>query len=143
MNILVKYHKTILVTATIIFLSLVNVQKITPDDLPLFKNFDKVVHFLMYFGITSIFLLESYYAGTKINYKISIRLDLFPLFLGGSMEILQSLLTPNRSGDWIDLLFNMTGIAVASIVFHRVKDNVLIKKLVSFPFRVNSMEKIR
>jgi len=90
--------------------------------------FDKVVHFLMYFGLS---------AATGINYihmKVG-RIDIKKLFIysialpiayGGFIEIIQNYFIANRDGDWFDFLADALGSFVAlpvALVFR----NYLIK----------------
>ena len=114
----------------IVFLSLSNVHSLGLDRFWFFKNEDKVIHFLMYFGLSFSLITEYYIKIFKINLNLFL-INLFPVFFGGFIEILQSVLTNNRSGDWIDFLADTAGVIFAVIVFFLLKENKLVLKYIS------------
>jgi len=89
------------------------------DQVSLFPNFDKFVHFMMYFSLSTILILET--IGLK-NFSIKgfLRACLIAiittLILGGLIEIIQSDFTSYRSGDIIDWLSDMGGSVSACLV---------------------------
>ncbi|MGC1390490.1 MAG: VanZ family protein [Bacteroidales bacterium] len=103
---------SILVALVIMYLSLANSH--TFDKVASFitiPNFDKVVHFLMYFGLMSVIILEN-----RKTIKGTVNLffiGLIPFSYGVLMEILQSALTVTRTGSIFDALANGTGILVS------------------------------
>lgn len=134
MNYLKHYHKTLLVTFFVVFLSLANMENIQPQRFYLFKHADKVVHFLMYFGITIVFLFEHYIETWKMQ-KRDYVMNIYPLLLGGFIEIIQTAFMPYRSGEWYDLIANISGIFAANLLFYFIKDVKLFIWLIRFPFR--------
>lgn len=134
MNFLKLYNKTILITLFVLFLSLYNVNTFIPHSFYLFKNEDKVIHLLMYFGITIVLLFESYLANPRSVNKMLL-LNIFPLFIGGMVELMQTYLTQFRSGDWFDFFADAAGVILADIVFKYIKDFNFFKKAVKFPFQ--------
>lgn len=70
---------------------------------------DKMMHF------TGYFLLTTWFAGVarKSRYWL---VGLGLIVLGGSMEILQSLMRNGRTGDWMDMLANTLGICAGLAV---------------------------
>jgi VanZ family protein len=99
---------SILVALIILYLSLSNPH--TFDKVPIIKipHIDKIVHFLMYFGLTSVIIFEN----RKLinNVRQLLLISLIPLFYGILMEVLQTVLTTSRTGDIFDALFNTIGI---------------------------------
>lgn len=81
-----------------------------PQDLPVqefytIPHFDKVVHFGMYFvlAILLVFPFQS------VRLPVGWSLLLATLLIGGAIEILQFLVTSERSASWGDLAADMAG----------------------------------
>ncbi|WP_363321515.1 VanZ family protein [Plebeiibacterium sediminum] len=123
------YWRTILVICIILFLSLMNVNKVLPSEVKFFKHFDKIVHFLMYFGLSFIFFIENYVNKNSIR-KYWIIID--TILIGISIEFLQFLLTNYRSGNFYDAVFNSIGVLAGSILFILMKDQNFIYKVLLF-----------
>ncbi len=129
-----KYHKTLSIITIITLLSLLNTSDIQPRNIRLFPHFDKVVHFLMYFTLAFIFMLEYYIHHHKTISKIS-KILILPLFYGGLMELLQLLITANRSGEWWDMLANACGIITAYFAVLLFRNSPLVHKWMLFPLK--------
>ncbi len=114
----------------IVFLSLSNLHTLGLERFWFFKNEDKVIHLLMYFGLSFSLITEYYIKIFKINLNLFL-INLFPVFFGGFIEILQSLLTNNRSGDWFDFFADTAGVILAVVVFFLLKDNKLVLKYIN------------
>jgi VanZ family protein len=113
---MVKKNKfSILVALIIAYLSLTSSH--TFDKIPLINipNFDKVVHFGMYFGFMSVIILENRKTikGTSQLFLIG----LIPLLYGVLMEIMQATLTVTRSGSFYDALANSIGILISILIW--------------------------
>ena len=111
-----RYPLSLFVFAAIVYLSLFR----PSDDMQLpmlFEHMDKVVHFIMYAGLSFIIWYEFFrsHSGIK-SIKAFIAMFLIPSLFSGLMEYLQSRLTTYRAGDAMDLLFNVLGIIFANIV---------------------------
>jgi VanZ family protein len=131
MKLLKYYNKTILLTILILFLSLANFESVGPQFR--FRYEDKVIHFLMYFGITIVYLFEHYIESGHVNNK-SFAINLYPLLLGGLIEIIQARFTSTRSGEWFDFFADLFGIIIANIFFLIIKDKKLFIRIIKFPF---------
>lgn len=89
---------------------------IRPSDIPSIEldlpiQLDKVVHFLMYLGLSGATALNYIY-GEKghINMKkMLVYAFLIPILYGGLIEILQENYFPPRSGDWADFFADALG----------------------------------
>ena len=111
-----RYPLSLLVFAAIVYLSLFR----PSDDMQLpmlFEHMDKVVHFIMYAGLSFIIWYEFFRSHTKgMNIKLFLAIFLIPALFSGLMEYLQSKTTDYRSGDIMDLLFNVLGIIFSNII---------------------------
>ena len=111
-----RYPLSLLTFGAIIYLSLFR----PSDDMQLpmlFEHMDKVVHFIMYAGLSFIIWYEFFRSHTKgMNIKLFLAIFLIPALFSGFMEYMQSKATDYRSGDIMDLLFNVLGIIFSNII---------------------------
>jgi VanZ family protein len=110
---------SILLALLIMYLSLApssTFKKVSLFDLP-FQ--DKIVHFLMYFSLMSVLILENRNT-IRSNLQLFM-IAIIPLFYGILMEILQSTLTVSRSGSIFDAIFNLAGIIVSLLLWLLIK----------------------
>lgn len=72
---------------------------------------DKIVHFLMYFGLSIVASFNYIYdrKGKIIILKLVAFAILVPIVYGGLIEILQAEYFTGRSGDWYDFLADVLG----------------------------------
>jgi len=93
----------------------------TFDEIPNFNipNFDKFVHFGMYFGLMSVIIFES--RKTLKSTGSLFLTALIPLCYGILMEILQSALTTSRTSSFYDVLANSFGILVSLLLWLKIK----------------------
>ena len=111
-----EYPFSIILFGVITYLSLAQPPRIGAL---LFKNWDKVVHFCMYGGLSGVFWIEFLlkHRKKKANYIYAvIGAVVYPILLGGLLEICQKYFTKYRSGDWLDMLSNTGGVIIASII---------------------------
>lgn len=111
-----RYPLSLLVFAAIVYLSLFR----PSDDMQLpmlFEHMDKVVHFIMYAGLSFIIWYEFFRSHTnRRSIKMFLAIFLIPALFSGFMEYMQSKATDYRSGDIMDLLFNVLGIIFSNII---------------------------
>ena len=91
-------------------------------------NADKVVHVLMYGGLTYLFA-KGFYRQTAcelLNRHYLITAAVLCTLYGGFLEILQSAPFISRSGDWLDFFFNGIG-ALASAAVLKMKKELLMR----------------
>ena len=114
-----RYKYTLIVSLLILYLSLKNASAF--NKVPLFNipHFDKIAHFCMYFGLMSVFILETK-RSDNFNRSV-ILLAPFPFLYGILMEILQGLLTTTRSPSIYDVLFNTFGILFSVLAWLIIK----------------------
>lgn len=127
----IKNHLiSLLIIAIICYLSFFTPPKTDLNEIP---NLDKLVHFCMYFGLSSIIWIEYLWHHTSVSWRqILPRVIFFPILLSGLIEILQENCTATRSGDWLDFIANSIG-ALASVpagyyVYHRLVRKYLSRR---------------
>jgi len=105
---------SILAALTILFLSLASAKTFEKVPLNNIPNFDKFVHFSMYFGLMSVIIFEN-----RISLRNTKRLlfaSLIPLSYGILLEFLQALFTTTRSGSFYDALADFAGVYVSVLI---------------------------
>jgi len=88
------------------------------------ENVDKFVHFIFYFVLTAlvyIYLINKYIKSQAIVYAI-----VFCVFYGMIIEVLQEAITVNRKMELLDVLYNCSGVLIASLLI--VKCSKCFKK---------------
>ena len=83
------------------------------------SNFDKFVHFCMYFTLSSVIWIE--FLRAYRNRKAPMARGLvgamvFPIVYSGVVELLQAYATTTRSGDWAVFIFNTLGALAGTAV---------------------------
>ena len=111
-----KYWISILIIAIVLVLCFIKLSDI-PVQAPM-PDFDKLVHVLMLGGVAgAIFFDNSYYFRKRVSGKSIIWGSfVFPIVLGGLIEIGQKYLTTYRSGDWWDFWADIVGIICAYLI---------------------------
>ena len=121
-----NYKFSLLVVAVILFLSFF---KPPHTELDKITNFDKFVHFSMYFGFSAVIWFEYLrcHRGNlslwvihntvfSVNWlKLLLGAMVLPIALSGAIELGQEYLTTHRGGDWWDFASNSTGVVAASL----------------------------
>ncbi|MDR0769480.1 MAG: hypothetical protein LBE71_06245 [Dysgonamonadaceae bacterium] len=107
--VLKKYWVTLLFIAVILLLCFINPPKVPRLSM---TNFDKLVHSLMFFGLSgSVFFDGSFHLKQKVGgWSIFGGSFLFPVLFGSGIEIAQEYLTVARRGDWMDFLYDVIGV---------------------------------
>jgi len=106
---------SIIVALVILYLSLADSQSFDKVRFFNIPYFDKIAHFLMYFGLMSVIVFEHRNA---INERIQLSLvALIPFTYGILMEILQLTIAANRSGSVFDVIANAAGIIIAALLW--------------------------
>lgn len=99
--------------------------QLASDKLPkaVFSWNDKIIHFGIYFVLTSLMCLgfSRYNFKNPISRELMGRIILISLSLGGIAELIQEYAVPSRFGDWLDFLANTLGViasaALGKLVF--------------------------
>lgn len=108
-----RYYPSILITLAVIILSLVPMPEV--PQLGYVPLWDKWVHFVMYGGLCLVYWFDFHRNkhSKKAWRKWLLWIVLFPIALGGLMELGQAYLTTCRNGDWIDFIANTIGVLLA------------------------------
>lgn len=115
-----KYKLSLLCVAVILVLSFMPIGEVEIPDLPFHIGPDKVVHFLMYGGLTFTILFERRWSFTWWAPAIAV-------VLGCLVEVGQEYLTTWRTGRWDDACANAIGAIVMVVI---VKTCSVLKKKV-------------
>jgi len=117
-NNLLRYHVfTIICGIGILILCSIHLPQ--QNNIPVIPNFDKIVHFTMYFILSISFVVET--TMTKSNTRKNILWAyvaalLLSALLGGLIEYIQGYLTDYRSADIMDWLFDLGGSLTACLL---------------------------
>ncbi|MDR1371624.1 MAG: VanZ family protein [Dysgonamonadaceae bacterium] len=119
-----KYWISISVNVAVLTVCMIKPPEV--EGLPV-TNFDKLIHLLLFMGISGItFFDNTSYLRKKISLlRIFLGSFIFPLVFGGLIEVLQATLTSSRSGDWTDVGFDAIGAIIGMMTC--VLINVRIK----------------
>lgn len=111
----IKRHSfSLIFILAVTYLSLFRPPKTSLNEI---DHLDKVVHFGMYFVMSSVLWLEYLAARHHRDipwWHVMVGAMLCPVFYGGFMELLQAFTTTYRSGDWLDFVFNTLGVLSGS-----------------------------
>ncbi|MBQ9231607.1 MAG: VanZ family protein [Prevotella sp.] len=107
-----KYPFSILCFLTIWYLSFFTPPETELEEVPFI---DKWVHIIMYGGSCTVLWIEYLRKHTLLNKsKLFLLAFLAPILMSGIIELLQEYCTNHRrSGDWLDLAANSTGVTLA------------------------------
>ena len=111
-----KYPFSVVCIALIWILSLVPFFPETPLDNVEF--IDKWVHILMYGGTFTVVWIEYIFKHRSADYeKLFFWAWVAPIIMSGVLELLQEYCTfGHRSGDWLDLAANASGVTLACVI---------------------------
>lgn len=109
-----EYILTTIVSVAIVVLSTIPIPENPPlGDVPLI---DKWVHMVMYGSLSFVMWADRAVLGKRLiprGYWWAMLL--YPILLGGLMELVQAHLTTCRSGDWIDFEADAVGALIATV----------------------------
>jgi VanZ family protein len=119
----IQYHGFSILCGTSI-LVLCTIPIPTQDNIPLFPNFDKFVHLMMYFTLNSCMILETI-KGKSRQSKSFGRTCLWTVgisaLFGGLIEIIQGCFTAYRSADIVDLGFDTAGALLSCLLIGSIR----------------------
>ncbi len=113
-----SYWKSILSVIVIVYLSFAS-----PSDYREMPNvnilfFDKIVHVALYLFLTIVLIFDfrSHNKFSKNNSIYIVQCILFPIVLGGCIEIAQDKWFYPRTAEWVDWLADILGVTIALVV---------------------------
>jgi VanZ family protein len=106
---------SLIIALIILFLSFTGQETFDEFNIPKIPYLDKIVHAGMYFVFmfSLIFENRTWLAGPGKYFLLA----MIPFFYGTAIEILQPLLTKNRTGDFFDVCFNTLGVILAILLW--------------------------
>ena len=115
-----QYWKTIVWFAIVFFLSTMKVPDVPRIPLIDIPHFDKIIHFLMYFILATIWMIDDY-KKRKLFRTLNLIITFASAVLYGALlELVQKIIVQNRSGDILDVFANMMGAIFALILFRNI-----------------------
>lgn len=116
-----RYPISLCIIVAVIYLSFFRPP--SPEEIPTFPGMDKVVHFLMYFGLSGVLWWEHHRAHRKYcapRWHGYVGAMVCPIVFSGVVELLQTYCTTYRGGDWLDFAANAAGVVVVSLLQDRL-----------------------
>jgi peptidoglycan/LPS O-acetylase OafA/YrhL len=103
------YQPTVAVLVAVLYLTLLP-QPLGEEEIHLFEGADKVVHFIMFGGLTGTFIFDRWRIGRPLNMRQALLVALCSAALGALVEYLQFATHLGRTGnDPMDALANALG----------------------------------
>jgi len=115
------YWKSILIISGILYLSFAPPSEF--KGIPTFENEDKLVHIIMYGGLTCVLIFDfrQYAKNNTLSSLAFILICLLtPIILGGMVEILQPMYFAPRTAEWFDWFSDITGVLLGWLVMKLV-----------------------
>lgn len=113
-----KYPLTLLVVATIFYLSFFKPPQTDMENIP---GIDKLVHVCMYGGLCFMLWIEYLRNHPSMNrLRMLVGGILLPILLSGAIELMQTYCTEHRGGDWLDFAANSLGVILAALIGHYI-----------------------
>ena len=122
-NFLHSYWGSILIIAGILYLSFTPPS--TFQGIPTFniKHLDKIIHFLLYSGLSLVLIYD--FQKNKRSNIVSVSFVtfciLFPIVLGGLVEIMQQQFFAPRTAEWSDWFSDIGGVLAGWLVMYLLR----------------------
>lgn len=112
LNSLWNFRLSVMLTLIIGVVCLVPIPETPLQDV---RFIDKYTHVLMYWGYASVLWGETVHRNRGGSFRLQNYLVcfLFPILLGGLIEVCQACLTTSRNGDFTDFLANAFGVLIS------------------------------
>jgi len=126
-TLLKKYWLTILYVLIVLILCFMNPAAFPASPV---KNFDKLVHVLMFLGLSGVVFFDNtnYLRSPISKMRIFLSSLLFPIALGGLIEIMQADLTKTRTGDWYDFFSDQIGAFIGYVIALLINNYFLLRE---------------
>jgi len=119
---IIKNKFSIVIALLILLLSLLGSGTLERVDFLDMTFSDKIVHFGMYFGFTSVIIYEN--RKQVMLPGIFVVAALISFFYGIFMEFLQEYLTASRTGSVYDVIFNTAGIMASVMLWLLIRPHI-------------------
>lgn len=119
------YWKSILITLGILYLSFASPGTFKSVPVPRIPHFDKLIHILMYTVLSVVLVYDFWqkYKEQRINRKFLFICILYPILLGGLVEIFQEAFFKPRSADWFDWFADIIGVFIGWAIMRLILKN--------------------
>ena len=113
------------IPASLWFLLILIGSLIPPNNIPDIQFSDKLIHAIFYGILAFLLFLAVDQQNKKTNTLVSRwKAVLFiGLSAGAVVELIQMYLTESRSGEWLDVIANISGMLIALIIAEKLKKN--------------------
>jgi len=113
-----SYWKSILSVVVILYLSFAPPSDFSEMPKVNILFFDKIVHVALYLFLTIVLIFDfrSHNKFSKNNSIYIVQCILFPIVLGGCIEIAQDKWFYPRTAEWVDWLADILGVTIALVV---------------------------
>jgi VanZ family protein len=121
-NLILHFWKSLIITAGILYLSFAPPS--TFKGIPTFENEDKLVHLLMYAGLTCTLIFDYWKSSKSITFttlSFILICVAFPIILGGVVEIIQPMYFAPRTADWFDWFSDIAGVLLGLMCMQFLK----------------------
>ena len=107
---------TTIISLAVVILSVIPIPEVPPlEGVPFI---DKWVHFVMYGGVSIAMWMDFYFVRKEriLSPKFEVSVFLFPIILGGVIEVVQEYLTTCRNGDMLDFYADAFGCLIGNAI---------------------------
>jgi VanZ family protein len=114
-----KHWKSLLWSILVLIACAIPSNKVPNVDLLKWPHFDKLVHFGMFFVLTTLLVSENNKLRDSglVSKTAIVWAGIISLIYGFSIEAIQYFFLPSRSGSWIDMWANIVGILIAFFLY--------------------------
>jgi VanZ family protein len=121
-----SYWKSILSVVVILYLSFAPPSDFSEMPKVNILFFDKIVHVALYVFLTIVLIFDyrNHNKLSKTNYIYIAQCILFPIVMGGCIEIAQDKWFYPRTAEWVDWLADILGVTIALVVTHFYKRKI-------------------
>lgn len=117
-NFIGKYWKSVTFTIVILLLSFMKTSAFS--GIPTVKYSDKIVHLLLYIFYSAVLYYDFRKSPVRTIVYVSI---VYPIVLGGIIEIMQGTFFKPRSAEWIDWFCDILGALLGYFVMYLILKN--------------------
>lgn len=105
---MLPFLPTVVVVVAILWLTLAP-HPVPDNDLSLFDGVDKVVHFMMFGGLSAVACFDIMRATRRLTVSVTLAVALLSSVFGAIIELLQEAMELGRSGDSFDFIADAAG----------------------------------
>jgi|WetSurMetagenome_2_1015567.scaffolds.fasta_scaffold1379047_2 VanZ family protein len=116
-NLFIHYWKSILWLMLICYLLFLPGNRLPKEKIFQIPHIDKLIHAALFMILEFLLLLDTKIEISCIQLKLFLLINLSILFFGGITEVIQYLFIPQRTGSMVDLLADLSGMAVGVFLY--------------------------